>query len=309
MRFALPLLYEAARLYYMEDSNQAEIATRLGTSRTTVSRLLAQARATGIVQITLRNPTAGATTEIEGQLVSALGLKNAYVVTSAADFGLGSLLAPGVGLALTHAGLSPGDAVLVSSGATIKAISQERLPSLQGVVLCPTVGGVEEPEAHYQTNEITRALAVGVNGIPVALHAPAMPGAALYSVLMEDPQISRVRNYWRTAKAALLGIGAPPSKRSWLPGVIALSRSTLPTAVGDICARPFDIEGAPVDFPGIDRLVAMTLDDLRRVPHSIGAAVGADKVVSILAAIKAGYVNTLVTDTRTGELLLASELP
>lgn len=303
-RFPPPLLYEAARLYYLEESNQAEIAVRLGTSRTTVSRLLAEARSSGIVQITLRNPTAGTTADVEHQLVSTLGLRAAYVVTSAADIGVGSLLAPAVGAALANAGLVPGDALLVSSGATINAISHERLPSLQGVVLCPTVGGVEEPEIHYQTNEITRSLALKVHGVPIALHAPAMPSAALFSVLMDDPQITRVRHYWRTAKAALLGIGGPPAQRSSLPGVISLSRSTLPTAVGDICARPFGSHGAPIDFPGIERLVAMTLEDLRRVPHSIGAAVGADKVVSILTAVRAGYINTLVTDTRTGELLL-----
>ena len=306
-RFAPALVYEAARLYYIEDANQAEIAVRLGTSRPTVSRLLAEARSSGIVQITLRNPTAGTTADLEQELVATLGLQAAYVVASAPDIGLGTLLAPAVGAALTKAELVPGDALLVSSGATIHAIAHERLPPLQGVVLCPTVGGVEEPEPHYQTNEITRALALKVRGTPVALHAPAMPSAALHAVLMQDPQIARVRGYWRSAKAALLGIGAPPSQRSSLPGVISLSRSALPTAVGDICARPFDINGAPVEFPGIDRLVAMTLNDLRRVPHTIGAAVGADKVASILAAVKAGYINTIVTDTATGELLLGSE--
>lgn len=308
-RFPPSLVYEAARLYYAEDANQAEISERLGTSRTTVSRLLAEARRSGVVQITLRDPTAGSTSDVEQELVTRLGLKAAYVVASAPDISLGSLLAPAVGAALANLHLAPGDALLVSSGATVNAVAHERLPPLDGVVLCPTVGGVEEPETHYQTNEITRALALKVRGIPVALHAPAMPTPALHAVLMRDPQISRVRRYWRTAKAALLGVGGPPNQRSSLPGVIALSRATLPTAVGDICARPFDRTGAPVDFPGMDRLVAMTLADLRRVPHTIGAAVGPEKVASMLAAVNAGYLNTIVTDAATGELLLRASGP
>lgn len=303
-RFPPSLVYEAARLYYLENANQAEIAGRLGTSRTTVSRLLSDARSSGIVQITLRNPTAGTTADVERELVATLAIKAAYVVTSVPDIGLGSLLAPAVGAALLNVHFEPGDTLLVSSGATVNAVAHERLPALDGVVLCPTVGGVEEPEPHYQTNEITRALALKVGGIPVPLHAPAMPTAALHAVLLQDPQFTRIRRYWRTAKAALLGVGGPPNQRSSLPGVISLSRSALPTAVGDICARPFDRTGAPIDFPGMDRLVAMTLSDLRRIPHTIGAAVGAEKVSSILAAVRAGYINTLVTDATTGELLL-----
>ena len=38
----------AASLYYLEDVNQAAIATRLGTSRATVSRMLAEAQRRGM---------------------------------------------------------------------------------------------------------------------------------------------------------------------------------------------------------------------------------------------------------------------
>lgn len=49
--FPPTLLYTAARLYYEEDATQAEIADQLGTSRATVSRLLAEAKRQGIVRI------------------------------------------------------------------------------------------------------------------------------------------------------------------------------------------------------------------------------------------------------------------
>ena len=76
-------------------------------------------------------------------------------------------------------------------------------------------------------------------------------------------------------------------------------------AVGDICVRPYDNDGAPIDFPGMDRLVAMTLEDLRRIPHTIGAAVGTEKLKSIEVAVRAGYVNTLATDATTADQLLS----
>ena len=64
------------------------------------------------------------------------------------------------------------------------------------------------------------------------------------------------------------------------------------SAIGDIFSRPFDSQGRPIAFPGSDRLVAMELADLAHIPHTIGCAVGADKVRAILAAARAGYINT-----------------
>lgn len=304
-RFPAELLYRAARLYYLEDATQAEVADILGTSRPTVSRLLAEARATGIVHIEVREPNAVPVADLEAQLTAALGLRRAYVTPSARDVPLGTVLAPAVSLALEDAALRPGDALLVSSGSATYAVAQQPLPALPGVLLAPTVGGVDEPEARYQTNEITRAMAVKVHGVPVLLYAPAIPGPALYDVLQQDSSLQRVAVLWHTAKAALVGIGARPRTRSSLPTFLPKSSRELASAVGDIGARPFDAQGRPVPFPGSERLVAMALEDLKRVRHCIGCAVGVEKVPAIRAAARAGYINTLVTDSATAARLLA----
>lgn len=299
-------VYEAARLYYLEHATQAQIAEVLGTSRPTVSRLLATARDTGIVEVRVRTVAESVAEDLCRRLVAGLGLRAAHVAPSdpTGRTDAGALLADGVGLALLGADLRPGDALLVSSGATVYSVARQGLPALPGVLLCPTVGGVEEPEAHYQTNEITRALALEVSGTPVMLYAPAMPEPALHRVLMKDPHVLRVTELWDAARAALLGIGGPPGRRSSIPSAISSAATTLAHAAGDICARPYDSDGRPISFPGSDRLLAIRLDQLRRVEHTIGAAVGAGKVDAILTAVRAGYVNTLVTDIATAELLL-----
>ncbi len=50
------LSVEAARLYYLSDYSQQEIATRLGVSRPTVSRLLQLAKEKGYVRIDIVDP-------------------------------------------------------------------------------------------------------------------------------------------------------------------------------------------------------------------------------------------------------------
>lgn len=52
------LLVKIARLYYEQDLNQQEIAGRLRISRQKVQRLLQQARAEGVVRITV-SPVTG----------------------------------------------------------------------------------------------------------------------------------------------------------------------------------------------------------------------------------------------------------
>ena len=56
-REKLTKVIEAAKLYYLLDYNQNEIAKEAGVSRPTVSRLLQQAKSDGIVQINILDPT------------------------------------------------------------------------------------------------------------------------------------------------------------------------------------------------------------------------------------------------------------
>ena len=290
------MLYEAARLYYLEDATQAETAKKLGTSRATVSRLLSEARATGIVHIEVRPPNFAPDPD--------LALRCAWLGPSAHGVQVGRALGPAVSKALTAADLRRGDALLVSSGATVYEVSQGEIPPLPGVTLVPTLGGLDEPDAFYQTNEITRQMAVKAHGVPVFLYAPLLPSRDLYDVLMQGPSIQHVLELWKSAKAALLGVGSAPLTRTSVPSVLPKDWVTLASAVGDICARPFDADGRPVSFDGSERLLAMQLEDLRRVPITIAVAAGASKRVALLAAARAGYFNQLVTNPETAYLLI-----
>lgn len=304
------LLYAVAVEYYLQDATQAEIAARLQTSRATVSRLLSEARRRGVVQIDVVRPAPEADGDLAEQAARALGLARVHLyadlpATAPAAL-LSSALGPPLSAALAGAGLAAGDVLLVSSGRMAYAASRAELPALPGVLVAPTVGGQLEPEPWYQTNEIIRAFAASVGGHPAFLYAPALPGEALRAGLLEDPSIRRVTDTWAVARAAVLGVGAPPAQRVSLPHFVPAQHAALDRAVGDICSRFFDRDGAPVPFPGSDRLIALELDVLRRVPVTVAVAAGPEKVAGVLAAARAGYVNQLVTDRTTAGLLVAA---
>ena len=205
---------------------------------------------------------------------------------------------------LTTAGLGPGDGLLVSSGRTVFEVAQAELPSLPGVQVAPTVGGQGEPEAWYQTNEITRMIAAKVGGTPHFLYAPALPGPDLYERIFDDPSTLGVREVWATARCALLGVGAPPTTRRSLPEFVPTG--AVSAAVGDICSRFFDRDGVDVRYAGSDRLVATSLELLRKFPYCVALAVGAENADGLVAGARAGYFNHLITDPTTATAVIAA---
>ncbi len=303
-RFDLRLVHTAARLYYLEDATQAQIAEELGTSRPTVSRLLTEARRLGVVRIEVVDPDTASAGDLPARLADRLGLRRVHLTAPGPDDRLDERLARAVGPALAQAGLAPGDVLLVSSGRSVHAAAQQALPALPGVLIAPTVGGQDEPEAWYQTNELTRQVAERVGGRPFFLYAPAFPGRELRERLLEDESTRAVLELWQRARCALLGVGAPPHARLTLPGPLRRDDPSLRRAVGDICARFYDEAGEPLQFPGADRLLATSLEQLRRTPVTIAVAGGVPKVPSILAGARAGWFNELVTDPTTATALL-----
>lgn len=308
------LLYAAARLYYEEDATQAEVAARLGTSRATVSRLLAEAKRQGIVRIEVVPPGSDLPAdELARRVADLLGLEAVFLSPalppssgrSTVDV-MGGTLAPAVARALSEAGLAPGDVLLVSSGRTVYEVSRFDLTPLPGVLVAPTVGGNDQPEEWYQTNEITRRVANRVGGRATYLFAPALPGPNLHPSLLQDPSIQRVLDLWPQARCALMGIGAPPLSRSDIPRFVPTDSTSLRRAVGDVCSRFYDRDGAPVGFEGIDRLIAIDLEILRRIPVTIAVAVGTDKVESIIGGARGGYYRRLVTDPATAGAIVAA---
>jgi DNA-binding transcriptional regulator LsrR (DeoR family) len=307
-RFSPQLLYTAATLYYLKDATQAQIADRLSTSRATVSRLLSEARRQGIVRIEVIEPVEADLSALSAQTAQVLGLRAVHLsALPASPAAPGAALAPAVAAALSNVGLGRGDVLIVSSGRTVFEVAQGDLPELPGVLVTPTVGGQDDPNAWYQTNEITRTIAAKIKGSPTFLYAPALPGPCLHERLLEDPSIRRVTQMWEKARCALLGVGAPPATRDSIPGFVPTG--AVRSAVGDVCDHFFDRDGNDVPFPGGDRLIATSAELLRRIPAGIAVAAGTVKVPGIIAGARAGYFNELVTDVATARALLEAAAP
>lgn len=296
-------LLTAAYLYYVDDLPQAKIARQLGVHRTTVSRLLTEARETGVVRIEI---TAGPVDQaIEERLAARLGLERVHAAPGIADEAdPGPLLAVPFGQALRDCRLGAGDALVISWGRAPWSIAQLTLPTLAETEVLPAVAGFREDEPWFQSNEIVRRVAVGIGGHARLLHAPSLPSLQLRRSLLAEPEIASVVSRWDDAVAIVAGIGAWP-KRSRRAAPVAITADGGPpaTAIGDVCSRYFDADGNPVRGETEDRLLAISREQILRIPHRIGVAVGVAKTDAIIAAARSRLINVLVTDLVTASAL------
>jgi DNA-binding transcriptional regulator LsrR (DeoR family) len=301
------LIVTAAHLYYVEDRSQEEVAKQLGVSRSTVSRLLAEARRSGVVRIevTAQPPVDGFESELAGQL----GFERVYVAQGAAKpDDPGAVLASAVGQALLDSELRAGDALLVSWGRATWSISQADLPKIPGVVVVPALGGLNDEQPWVQTNEIARRIAARLEGSVLLLHAPAVPSVELRDSLLTDESIRAALTRWDDAAAALVGIGAWSQAQPVPPSLLSMDMTTLRGSAGDVAGRLFDANGAPIPYPTEARLLGISREQLARVRWRIGVAVGTQKVEAIVAAARSRLVNVLVTDVITASALSATPL-
>jgi DNA-binding transcriptional regulator LsrR (DeoR family) len=305
-RFPLALAHTAATLYYLQDATQAEIAERLGTSRATVSRLLQEARDRGLVRIEVLPLPQEDPEDLARRVQDALGLDGVHLCPPTGSAHVAEAVSPVLADLLSRTPLTDGDIVLVSSGRTVYEIAQRELPRLPNVLVAPMVGGQDEPEPWYQTNEITRRIAAGVGGSPRFLYASAFPGRALRRSLVADPEFKRFAALWDNARVAVMGVGAPPLQRSSIPSFVPTEAAPLRRSVGDVASRFYDADGEEIAYEGSDRLIAIPFDVLRAVPDRIAVAYGDLKVPSVLAGARGALFNHLVTDPTTAAQLLAA---
>jgi DNA-binding transcriptional regulator LsrR (DeoR family) len=302
------LIVKAADLYYLRDFTQEAIARRLGLSRPTVSRLLARARRSGVVRIEIASPD-HAFTRLEAALEERFGLREALVVRgSERPEATRAALGRRAAAALDRV-LKGGERVGVSWGTTLRATIDALRPRRLRTTVVPLVGGVGSVAAQIHANDLARRLAEAHGGVHHLLHAPAIVASpAVREALLSDPRIARVLEAARRVEVALVGIGAlVPSSTVVQSGYFTLrDLAALRSlgAVGDVCTRPFSIEGRPVD-PRLDRrILAVSLADLRRIPTVIAVAGGAEKAEAITGALRAGFVDILVTDHLAAQAVL-----
>jgi DNA-binding transcriptional regulator LsrR (DeoR family) len=303
-------LVKVASLYYKEGWTQAQIAKKMDVSRPVISKMLQKAKDAGIVEVYIKDESVH-TVELEQQLEKYFNLNNAVVVPS---LGLTDEMAKrAVGQAganyISH-NMKGIKNVGVSWGTTLACLVQEYpYERREGVRVVPMEGGMGNQSVEIHANQLANELAKKMNAGCSYLYAPAIVETEeLKKRLMEMQDIETVLEIGRKVDMAVIGIGNP-HKGSTLTKIGYLKESDLTQlrkkgAVGDIGFRFFDEKGIPITDSLINKVIGITLEELKSIKNVIAVVEGSHKMESVLGALKGEYINVLIIDEQTAEAIV-----
>ncbi|MFC7396415.1 sugar-binding transcriptional regulator [Chelatococcus sp. GCM10030263] len=300
----------AAWLYYMEGLTQAEIADRLKMTRLRANRLLMEARASGLVSITLTSRLESCV-RLEQELVATCGLREAVVVPTPSDDGLVPALV----------GRATGEFISrfleeeevsgfgVGWGATLReTIRNVRPGSRPGMRVTSMMGGLTYG-IELNTFEIASELARRWNAECHYLAAPIYAGTpqSRDTIVAQDvfeEAFARIR----ATDVAVLSVGDLTDRsllvRYGLPRDVNIAELEAAGAVGDITGQFVDQSGRPIAHPINARAIALPLDELAKIPTVVLASGGINKARIIAAMLRARIAAVLVTDEQTAAAAL-----
>jgi deoxyribonucleoside regulator len=305
----LSKIIEAAKLYYLLDYNQHEIAQKLGVSRPTVSRFLQLAKSEGIVEINIKDPTENVE-NLSAQLEQKFKLKKAVVVSipQFEDHIIKNYLGEKAAEYL-HEIVKDNDIIGVTWGTTLYHVAIElKQKFVKDVKVVQLKGGVSHSETNTYASEILYLFGKAFNTTPLHLPLPAIVDQVVVKQAMEaDRHIGKILELGKQANIALFtnGFVNPDSLLFQLGYFTESDLKTLNgKAVGDICSRFFDENGNICNLSLNERTLGINLEDLKKKEYSILVAGGPNKIAGIYGALKGRFANVLVTDQFTAQFLL-----
>jgi len=304
------ILVEAAKLYYEHQLSQLEISKKLKVSRPTVSRLLNQARNTGIVKIEIVDPSEVGT-QLEAALIKKFGLKKVVVVPNDTDdvkiikkrLGKAAVL-------LVDKLLSEGSILGISWGTTMQQVARQvHSRSIKDMVVVQLNGGISRAELDTHASEIAKTIGESYKAIPYLMPLPAVvDNASLKKAILSDKNISRTLELGKKAEIALFTIGSfgfnsVLVKADYFESneVDELLKSG---AVGDICSRIIKADGTICSKELNNRTIGIELEELKKKQYSIAVVGGKEKLSATRAGLKGKWFNSLITDEWTATELL-----
>ena len=312
-------LIKVAELYYQDGLSQQQIAKKLHTSRTSISRALIQARNEGYVQIRIQYPEQS-NLGLERKLEEKYGLSEALIAVPAYDQSVEQEISyQAVDYILRVLkknmilGMTWGRAM---HGFVEQLAKDERLRSLsfQNVKVVPFLGtpGVTQVDSWGATT-YSNTLATKVGNLlhcaSYNLSAPMYVDGSKEKEMIEGiEEISKVLQMAENADIALIGIGSMQKDSSILKAGIRTEEEYTELiqkgAVGEIVGRIYDKEGQVVDEDLRRKMIGISTQQIKKIPVRVGISYGKDKVEAIKGAIKGEMINVLVTDATTAEKLM-----
>lgn len=301
------MLADISTLYYKEKETQAQIAKRFGYSRSAISRLLIEAEQEGIIDININYPLLR-DAELERSLKEKFQLEAAYVINTGQATDQQALQMVGqMGALFLEQELRNEMVVGIGWGTSLHALVNA-LPDLDhsNIRVVQVIGALgSKSDARIDGPDLAALLAGKLNADHQFLHSPCFldsPEACLS--LRSQKQIRDTLDLAYQADLILLGIGTidvdPRFSSLYRTGLLSqaeIVKIQKNGGVSNFCGVMVGENGEILELDINRCVLAVDLHELKKHKRRmIGVASGGRKSGAILAVLKGGWLDVLITD-------------
>jgi deoxyribonucleoside regulator len=307
----LQLLAEVAHMYYEQGLDQNAIAAYFQLSRASVSRLLSEAREHKVVEFRINFPTSRSS-ELEETLLDTFALEEVYVLNTS-KIAESHILRRLGQLASTYvlSRITDNQIIGLTWGTTLyeTIVAMPRYQTNDTEVV-QVIGALGTKNQLHDGPEIARQFAEKLGAQHHYLHSPLIvESRSVRDAMLKNHSVNKTIELARQAQLLVTGIGtidpdySAPLRAGYITAadIDALKHAG---AVGEFCSYHIDANGNPLQTSINDRIVGMTIEDIRAIPHVVGIAAGEVKAQSALAVIKSGLVKAVVIDDKLATRIL-----
>jgi len=306
-------MYEACMRYYVQDETMESIARYLKLSRSSVSRLLAEARSIGMVRISLDTPH-GSSSPIARSLAAIFGVR-VHMVTVGDSAAVATRLERVAKLAavLLRDSVSDGDLIGVAWGITLSSIVPFLEPRpLHDAIIVQMNGGtnVHDTSARHVA-AILQAISSNFDARIVQFPVPAFfDYAETKQAMWRERSVQSVLSLQERLNVAIFGIGSIYGR---VPSFVyttgflddaEMARLKSQGVVGDVCTVLLREDGTYKDIEVNQRASGLTPLELQRIPIRIGVVGDPARASALLGALRAKTITDLVCDDSTARAVL-----
>ncbi|MHB1276686.1 MAG: sugar-binding transcriptional regulator [Candidatus Humimicrobiaceae bacterium] len=303
------LLSKVARLYYIENYLQKDIAKKLSLSRVAVSRLLSKAKAQKIVEIKI-NKIKGDYQDIELKIEEKFKINECVVVPSYDnDLNVFKEIADLLSNILDRMVVN-NDYIGVSWGTSLGVISEYlTVEKKENIKVVPIIGGLGGIDKGINSNTIAKNFADSFGGISYVINCPAVLESVENKKLLEnDSNINQIFKLSEKINIAVVGASDLGSESSLYKFSYYSKKDfdylTKLGAVGVVNLGSIDKNGDHVPNVVDERTIALSIDKLKSIKNVILIAISKRKKDVIKAALKSKMIKVFLTDEETAKAIL-----
>ncbi|MDR1852536.1 MAG: transcriptional regulator [Propionibacteriaceae bacterium] len=306
-------MYQAATRYYIQGETMESISHQLQLSRSSVSRLLKEARKTGLVRISIADQI-GSQSPIATRLADLFGVRVhiAWVRENAnEDFRLDAVSRL-AGKILTDA-VDDHQMIGVAWGVTLSAVVKHlgNRPLVGSTVVQINGGGNQFSSGIPYVGEIMNAISDAYDCKVVLFPTPAFfDHEETREWMWQESSVKVLLDMHKQLDLAVFGVGSLGAKipsRVYSGGyldhetIIALQKDGV---VGDICTVLLRQDGSYQDIALNRRATGMTPAELRQIPRRLCVVADPSRAPAVLGALRAGVATDLILDEGTARAVL-----